>query len=35
METFFVFKVSMITFAAYYEGKDYRESSGNVPKPWV
>jgi hypothetical protein len=30
METFFVFKVSITTFAARYEGKYYTESNGNV-----
>ncbi len=34
METFFVFKVSLSTFADHYEGKDYRQSDRNVLKPW-
>ena len=33
-ETFFVFKVSLPTFAAHYEGQDYTKSNGNVLEPW-
>ncbi|GEM_PF-2096612 len=33
METFFVFKVSIFTFAPDYEGKDYSKSGRNVLKP--
>ncbi len=35
METFFVFKVSMYTFAADYEGKYYRKGNRNVLKSWI
>ncbi len=35
METFFVFKVSLSTFAACYEGKNHRKSSRYVLEPWV
>lgn len=34
METFFVFKVSVLTFAAHYEGEDYTKSNRHVLEPW-
>ena len=35
LETFYVFLVSELIFAAPYEGKDIRKSDRYVPEPWV